>query len=250
MALKLGKLPPRDDARTFKLGQYIETLPTAPPLVDWTGKVPEYGMLLNDSLGCCVIAGMMHLAMQQRAAAGLPVAAPSDGDVIAMYSAIGGYVPGDPATDCGCSMLDALNYWRQQGLTFGGATHKITAFAAVKPNDPAELSAALWLFGGTLDGYALPMSVNGASAWKAPTGKLRGRTAPGSWGGHCVEGPYDKGGALEVITWGAKMPVDSGFRDAYCDESYVVFTPEWIDANGNSPCGFQRDALLADLAAL
>src|ERR1700690_965513 len=133
MGLKLGKLPPRYDARTFKLAQYIETLPTAPPLVDWTGKVPEYGMLLNDKLGCCVIAGVMHLAMQQRAAAGLPVAVPSDDDVIAMYSAIGGYVPGDPATDCGCSMLDALNYWRQEGLTFGGTTHKIRAFAAVKP---------------------------------------------------------------------------------------------------------------------
>jgi hypothetical protein len=250
MQFRLGKLPPRQDARTFKLSQYVETLPKAPPLVDWTGKVPQYGMLLNDKLGCCVIAGMMHLAMQQRAAAGLPVAVPSDGDVTAMYSAIGGYVPGDPATDCGCNMLDALNYWRQQGLTFGGVTHKITAFAAVKLHEPAELGAALWLFGGTLDGYALPVSVEGASAWKAPTGKLRGRTAPGSWGGHCVEDPYDKAGALEVITWGAKMPVDYGFRDAYCDESYVVFTPEWIEANGNSPCGFKRDALLADLAAL
>jgi hypothetical protein len=248
--MKLGKQPPRYDCRTFKLSRYIESLPKAPPLVDWTGKVPEYGMLANDKLGCCVIAGMMHLAMQQRAAAGLPVAVPSDGEVIAAYAAIGGYVEGDAATDGGCNLLDALNYWRQQGLTFGGVTHKIAAFAAVRLHDPAQLASAMWLFGGTLDGYALPASVDGASAWKAPTGKLHGRTAPGSWGGHCVESPYDKGGALEVITWGAKMPVDAGFRDAYCDESYVVFTPEWIDANGNSPCGFKRDALVADLAAL
>jgi hypothetical protein len=248
--MKLGKLPPRNDARTFKLSRYVQSLPMAPPLVDWASKVPEYGMLANDKLGCCVIAGMLHLAMQERAAAGLPVVVPSDDDVIEMYSAVGGYVAGDPATDCGCNMLDALNYWRQQGLTFGGATHKITAFAAVKLREPAELASALWLFGGTLDGYALPASVQGASAWKAPAGKLRGRTAPGSWGGHCVEDPYDKGGALGVITWGAKMPVDAGFRDAYCDESYVVFTPEWIEANGSSPCGFKRDDLLADLAAL
>lgn len=247
---KLGKLPARWDPRTFKLGDYIAALPTAPPLVDWTGRVPDYGMLCNDRLGCCVIAGMMHLAMQQRAAAGLAVAVPSDGDVIAAYSAIGGYVPGDPTTDCGCNMLDALNYWRRQGLTFGGIKHQITAFAAVKLHDPAELASALWLFGGTLDGYALPASVQGQPAWIAPHGKLRGRTAPGSWGGHCVEDPYDGRGSLEVISWGGKVPVDYGFRDAYCDESYVVFTPEWIEANGNSPCGFKRDALLADLAAL
>ena len=250
MQFKLGKLPPRHDPRTFKLSDYVQSLPAAPPLVDWTGKVPEYGMLSNDKLGCCVIAGMMHLAMQQRGAAGLPVVVPSDDDVIAAYSAIGGYVPGDPGTDCGCNLLDALNYWRQQGLTFGGVNHRITAFAAVKLHDPAELASALWLFGGTLDGYALPASVQGQSAWKAPHGKLRGRTAPGSWGGHCVEDPYDKGGSLEVISWGGEIPVYYGFRDAYCDESYVVFTPEWIDANGNSPCGFKRDALLADLAVL
>src|ERR1035437_2503024 len=99
---KLGKLPVRFDDRTFKLSDYIRVLPTAPPLVDWSVKVPAYGMLCNDSLGCCVIAGMMHLAMQQRASAVLPVVFPSDADVIAAYSAIGGYVPGDPSTDNGC----------------------------------------------------------------------------------------------------------------------------------------------------
>jgi hypothetical protein len=232
------------------MSDYIESLPVAPGLVDWSAKVPAYGMLMNDKLGCCVIAGLMHLAMQQRAAAGLPVAIPSDGDVIAAYSAIGGYVRGDPSTDCGCNLLDALNYWRQQGLTFGGVTHQITAFAAVKLHDPAELAAALWLFGGTLDGYALPVSAQGQTAWRAPKGKLRGKTAPGSWGGHCVDDPYDKSGALEVISWGGKIPVDAGFRDAYCEESWVVFTPEWIEANGNSPCGFRQEQLLADLAAL
>jgi hypothetical protein len=250
MLQKLGKLPPRNDPRTFDLADYISALPAAPALVDWTAEVPKYGMLSNDKLGCCVIAGMMHLAMQQRGAAGLPVAVPSDAEVIAAYSAIGGYVPGDPSTDCGCNMLDALNYWRQSGLVFGGVTHKITAFAAVRLHQPAELASALWLFGGTLDGYALPASVQGQVAWKAPHGRLRGRTAPGSWGGHCVDDPYDKSGSLEVVSWGAKIPVDAGFRDAYCDESYVVLTPEWIEANGSSPCGFKRDALLADLAAL
>ena len=83
MIYKLGKLPVRHDARTFKLANYVRALPKAPAVVDWTTKVPNYGMLCNDRLGCCVIAGMMHLAMQQRAFAGLPVVVPSDADVIA-----------------------------------------------------------------------------------------------------------------------------------------------------------------------
>ena len=242
----LGKRPPRRDPRTFRLSNYVEALPPAPPLVDWTIRVPEYGMLLNDKLGCCVIAGMMHLAMQQHAAAGLPIPIPSEAEVIAMYSAIGGYVPGDPSTDNGCVMLDALNYWRQHGLTFGGVTHRITAFAAVKPRD---VPSALWLFGGTLDGYALPEAVQDAEAWMGPSSE-RGAWSPGSWGGHCVESAIATGGATEVVTWGQLCPVGADFRAAYCDESYVVFTPEWIEANGNGPCGFRADELLADLGRL
>ena len=248
---KLGKLPVRHDPRTFKLADYVHALPAAPPVVDWTAKVPAYGMLCNDELGCCVIAGMMHLAMQQHAAAGLPVVVPSDADVIAAYSAIGGYVPGDPGTDNGCVMLDALKYWRKNGLTFGGVKHPITAFAAVPLHNAPKLASALWLFGGGLDGVALPLSAQGAKAWRTPKNK-RGKNAPGSWGGHCIDVAADNTPAklLEPITWGEKIPEDWGFRDAYCEESYVVFTPEWIEANGNSPCGFNRDALLADLKAL
>ena len=36
----LGKRPARHDVRTFRLSNYVEALPSAPPLVDWTMKVP------------------------------------------------------------------------------------------------------------------------------------------------------------------------------------------------------------------
>ena len=40
------------------------------------------------------------------------------------------------------------------------------------------------------------------------------------------------------------------FRAQYCDESYVVFAPEWIEVNQFGPCGFQADVLMEDLARL
>ena len=46
------------------------------------------------------------------------------------------------------------------------------------------------------------------------------------------------------------MPEDQGFREVYCVESYVVFTPEWIEANLSAPCGFNADQLMQDLKAL
>lgn len=251
MLCKLGRKEMRLDARTFKVEDYIQAVPAAPPVVDWTKSVPAYGMLCNDKLSCCVIAGMMHLAMQQRAAAGLRVVMPTQAEVIAAYSAIGGYVPGDPGTDNGCVMLDAMNYWRKNGLVFGGVKHVITAFASVKLHQEPLEASAVWLFGGGLDGLDLPVAAQGASDWKTPP-NLRGRNAPGSWGGHCVDvaGVNTPGRFLKPVTWGATMPEDQGFREVYCVESYVVFTPEWIEANLSAPCGFNADQLMQDLKAL
>ena len=255
---KLGKSPARKDLRTFRITDYTE-LPPAPADVDWTAKVPQYGMLCNDTLGCCVIAGMMHLAMQQRAQVGLPVSIPSDAEVIAAYSAIGGYVPGDPGTDQGCNLLDALTYWRKYGLKFGGIKHRITAFAQVPLHNPDKLASANWLFGGVIDGLALPLVAQGATVWTNPK-SLRGRNSPGSWGGHCVVtckdlGPLgqaaNQGCAYGVVTWGSLMPEGQGFRNDYEDETYVVMSPEWIESQtGKSPAGFNVNQLMADLRAL
>ena len=33
----------------------------------------------------------------------------------------------------------------------------------------------------------------------------------------------------------------------YADECYAIVTTDWIEANGNSPSGFNLSALLADL---
>jgi hypothetical protein len=38
--------------------------------------------------------------------------------------------------------------------------------------------------------------------------------------------------------------------DAYVDEVYAVVTPQWIEANGLSPSGFNLEQLLADRAVV
>jgi hypothetical protein len=257
---KLGKNPKRCDrlGRTFRLERYVE-LPTAPPVVNWVQQAVPYGMLCNDRLSCCLIAAAMHLIMQQRAFAGLSMVVPTDAEVIAAYSAILGYDPsqtdadGNNPTDNGGDWLTVLNYGRQVGITFGGITHKWTAFAEVPLHNPAKQASALWLFGGTADGIMLPASAQGADSWLTPL-NLSGDNAPGSWGGHAVDGAANNSSTdmLEPISWGGSIPEQYGFRDAYQDEQWVVFTPEWIEANStnNSPCGFNADQLLNDLKAL
>ena len=250
---KLGKQPKRSDRRTFQLARYLKVseLPAAPPAVDWSKAVPHYGMLLNDQLGDCVIAGMMHLAMGWQATAGQTPAAPSDAEVLAAYSAIGGYNPADPSTDQGCNMLDALNYWRSTGLTLGGQKSQILAFAEVNLADPDELKAALWLFGGLFTGFQMPQSAENATSWTVPSCGPHGKGKPGSWGGHCAPLIAENGtGAFKAITWGGLMPTAHNFVSDYCEEAYAVLSAAWIETNGHAPCGFDLAALQADLAAL
>jgi len=249
---KLGKQPKRGDPRTLKLSKYlkISELPAAPPAVDWTKAVPRYGVLLNDQLGDCVIAGMMHLAMGWQANAGQTPATPSDSEVIAAYSAIGGYDPSDPSTDQGCNMLDALNYWRETGITIGGQTNQIVAFAEVNPANDEEMKAALWLFGGLFTGFQMPESAENADSWTVPSCGLKGKGKPGSWGGHCAPLGAENGSCFQAITWGELMPTMDNFVADYCEEAYAVLSSEWIEKNGQAPSGFDMAALQADLAAL
>jgi hypothetical protein len=259
--VKLGCKPKVHDARTFKLSAYLNrlTLPTAPPVVDWTKAVPQYGMLLNDQLGDCVIAGMMHLAMGWQANAGSPDSIPSDAEVIAAYSAIGGYDPNAPLnsdgtnpTDNGCAMLDALKYWRTTGIRIAGAPNKILGFAEVNLASPAEVEAALWLFGGLFTGWDMPVSCQGQSIWQVPPEGPKGDGAPGGWGGHCAPLASEGAGiaAFQAITWGETMPVTGNFRIDYCSEAYAVISSEWLEKSGEAPSGFDLQQLQADLGAL
>jgi hypothetical protein len=251
--VKLGKLPKRHDQRTFQLSRYLKTseLPAPPPEVDWSKAVPHYGMLLNDQLGDCVIAGMMHLSMGWQANAGQTPTTPSNGEVVAAYSAIGGYNPSDPSTDQGCNMLDALNYWRNTGLSIGGQKNQIAAFAEVDLSNDAEVKTALWLFGGLFTGFEMPKSAQDAKSWSVPASGPHGRGKPGSWGGHCAPLAAEDGtGGFQAITWGALMPATQDFVADYCEEAYAVLSAAWIAKNGQAPCGFDLAALQGDLAAL
>jgi hypothetical protein len=113
--LRLGRCAPRRDPRTLKLARYIPKLPGHPPAKNWGISVPAWGMMANDVLGDCTCASAGHIIMLHTAARGAPVKV-ADEDVIAAYSAIGGYKPGDPSTDNGAVELDALNYWRKTGI--------------------------------------------------------------------------------------------------------------------------------------
>ena len=158
-----------------------------------------------------------------------------------------GFDPNDPATDNGANMLSVLKQWRKDGI----AGHKIGAYAAYSAARAKRVRQAIWLFGSTYLGLALPAAAQELKIWDIPEGQpLTGDWYPGSWGGHAVEAPkYDQSG-VSVVTWGELLPVTYRFLAAYCDEAFAVLSQELFLDSGKCPAGFDADALQQDLRGL
>jgi hypothetical protein len=249
--MKLGKKPPRHDARTLRLERYVAAaLPSVPASIDYTTRVHKWPMFANDRIGDCAIAGPAHQIEAWTATDAHRTASITEAQVLKSYSAVSGYVPGDDSTDVGCVLLDVMNAWRKKGLCT--RTHKIDAYASVRPRDTAMVRAGIYLAGGLTIGLNLPLAAQDLSNWgKAPPGRLTGDWEPGSWGGHCVVNlAYDRNGMV-AVTWGELVRMSYAFFAAYCDEAYAALAgKDWLGKDGRAPNGFDAAALAADLAQL
>jgi hypothetical protein len=232
----LGKLPPRRDKRTLKLQDYLPVMPPTPVSKYYSEKVKGSPTFLNTLIGDCVFAAAGNMIMSWTAYASSQVTL-TDAQIQKAYSDVTGYIPGDPSTDNGTVMLDALNYWRQTGI----GNHKIYAFVTVPL---ASLNTAIFLFGNVMVGLAMPLSAQGQPVWNVQTGSL---AVPGSWGGHCV--PYVGYNSKQRLcrSWGNRIENTDPFTATYCDEAYAVLTYDWIEKNGASPSSFNFSQLESDL---
>ena len=246
MNRRLGKLPPRLDPRTLKLAKYLAPgLPKPPAALDWTqGQQAGWGMMLNDELGDCTIAGAAH-AIQLWSRQVMTEATVGDADVLAAYEQWTGYDPANPATDQGGVELDVLNDWRNKGL----AGHKLLGYAAIDAANLDEVRQAINLFGGVYIGLDLPRTAQRQTVWDVDLSQ--GRDADeGTWGGHCVFVPaYDAAG-FTCITWGAAKKMTTAFFTTYCDEAYALLGQDWLNMGGVAPSSFDAAQLMADLAEL
>jgi hypothetical protein len=242
--MKLGVRGFKTDSRTLRLARYMTAaLPPAPDSLDWTKGVSDFGMMLNDKLGCCTIAGCAHAVQIWTLNAGSEVTL-SDQDVLDAYCEWDGYVDGDPATDQGGVELDVLIDWKAGGF----AGHALTGFADPNVANLDEVRQAIMLFGGVYIGLALPLSAQTQEVWEAVDDPGDGSTDAGSWGGHCVFVPkYDAGDSLSCITWGMVKQMTEAFWRKYCLEAHALLSPDWIAAQG-APNGFNLAQLEADLA--
>ena len=242
---KLGKLPPlpEADAPRLKLARYLAPAPP-PSAVDWYSKVAAWPMYLNDQIGDCTCAEVGHQIESASTYGESTTVELTDADVLALYEAVSGYRPSDPATDRGAVIQRVLGYWRRTGV----AGHRLLAFAQVDHTNLPEVEQAVGLF-GSLD---LGMQVPAVAMTQTQAGQPWDVTGNDGAieGGHCIElVGYDPTYAY-VVTWGAIQKMTWAFWTKYVDESWAAILPEWLNAQGTDPQGLDLAALGADLTAL
>lgn len=254
--VKFGRKRPRVVGPHLKLRNYLDTsviLPQAPPAVDYSAPAMPIlrDVMGNDALGDCVIASGYHIVGVETSGAGAPFHATAD-QVVADYGAIGGYVSGDPSTDNGCNIQDALNYWMQHGFANGTP---LAGYLGIDPTNQAEIMCALYLFENLDFGCELP------DAWISPFPSSDGF----KWGsgypcdpnnGHSFPGIGYSGDGVILDTWGllgfiAWEAIAQNVSPDNGGELYVLLTPDQVNkATQKAPNGFGWADLAVDFQTL
>ncbi len=254
MNYKTGKLPKKEDARNIQLKAILvpTVVPPFPIEADYTTGIKSWPMYLNDKYGCCVVAAIFHAIQIMTANSGNMLIA-ADDDVLALYKILcPGFDPNAPLdadgnnpTDKGVVMLDAMKYWRNNGVTVNGTLHKIDAFVEIDPSDTDEWRISMHEFGCFIFGINLPKSAEKQFDAGQPWSIVQG--SPSAGGHALVSAKYDAA-QVHPITWAKDEPADQTFILANIDEAYAVLAN--IDWASNSPSAIDAVALDAALRAL
>lgn len=255
------KLPGKHRPR-IRLSNYIDmfVIPPSPPSVDYSAPAMSVIQNLegNDSLGDCVLAEEAHFIGVQTGNAG-QLYSYTVAQTVAAYSAIMGYVPGNPATDQGTDPIVCMNYFVQNAYADGT---KLDGYAEVDATNQAEVQFAINAFGN------LKMWVGLPDAWISTFPSSNGfvwDVAPANANnGHCIGSPSynsprvvgSNNQGVQVMTWGLIGTVTwaalaSLFSDAGGGGLAVRVTPDWVIKNsGKTPSGFAFSDLVNDFNSI
>jgi hypothetical protein len=252
---RLGRTRPVARGPRFSLKNYLmRGIAPAPPSCDYSKAAATAlaNVYENDTLGDCVIACMGHVVGVLTANAGDPFIYTNQ-QIITLYSAIGGYVPGEPSTDKGCDEVTALNYWENKGAPLG--QHRIAGWLAVNAADPTEYRTALWLFENLYFGMELP------DAWITPMPSASGFVwdsagAADPNNGHCVAGVGYTSQGVTIDSWAMLGLITDSAIAKYATPAangdlYTVVSQDAINrAAQKAPNGFDWSQLIADFDSM
>jgi len=255
--LKLGRKPALFTSQSMKLAfrieQSLNIIGPAPMVsADFTSAVTDlvgtnWGMMLNDQLGCCTCSDSGHTLMLRTANTGT-WHYPSDADIMTMYRACSGYDPSVPASDQGCDENVVCQYMMDTGL----AGHKSVGTAPIVTGrmDSAALERIRWgvqLFGAVRLGVNLPDNAEQQFDAGVPWTVVG---TPEIDGGHDVPVVKYDGAYFYVVTWGKLQKVSRDWLLQYVEEAHVEMYPDFLMSTGLTPAKFDMNTLIADMREL
>lgn len=261
---RLGRRRPAAGARPkccAKLKDHLQ-LPLGPAEADYSPlALPSlHNIFGNADYSDCVVAAYYHKKGIATGNAG-SLFVPTLDQVLADYSAIGGFVAGQPATDQGCDENVAIDYWTKTGDAAGT---KILGSVAIDGCNWSEVQSALYLFEGALTCLELPRAYTD----NMPTGDdfvwgvaSDASAAPNPDDGHGVMlAGYGRGPdgtiAARIATWGylgwmTPEAIANYFIESAGGSFNVCLTPDMLaKAQTKAPNGVDWTALQAALAAI
>lgn len=195
-----------------------------PTSVDYYTGNPDHDPLDNILIGDCVCADIGHCVNQLEWQAALPQTA-NDRNCLLFYQEISGYVPGDPSTDIGSQLTDALTAMCAGGL---GGQKFIDHFPISPLSGDGQIQWGIYNLLGTHGGLQLPVSamdqLNAGEPWTV------------------VGGPIDVGHATYFVgydpdwfycnTYGIIQRMSYEFLDYYYEEMHVSISFTMMDSVG------------------
>ena len=219
IAGKMGKLPAQMLAMGT-LNEYMRVnIPTPPPTFDYSSKVKNYPMALNDTYGDCTIAGIVHMLQLIYAEVGETFEYPGDEAVKEIYFKLSG------GSDSGLVEHSVLQAWMTTGLF----NNKISAYAPVNIKNQTEMKAAIYLFDSVYLGVEMPKNAITQFENHQPW-HIDGKPEQPS-GGHCVIATgYNRLG-MDIITWGSTESMTWEWWENYGSEAWVVIPEIFVEAD-------------------
>lgn len=251
--MKFGRKAPRPTMRSvrsaFVFEEHLNNLGPAPTASnDYVAAVDavtggDWGMMGNDAEGDCTCADPAHTLMLRTANVG-KIVIPTLDDVNAMYKVVSGWngVLNDPS-DAGADETTVCEYMESTGL----CGHKSVKFGSVDWTNLDHLKWCIQLFGACRIGFQVPAyamdQFNAGQPWDVSS--TADSTIVGEHDVPFVK--YDGTGLIYAVTWGKLQPVTLAFLAMFNQEAHAEVFPDWVQANGLTPPGFNLSQLVADL---
>jgi hypothetical protein len=226
MALLFGRRPPKR-APALKLRDYLVAAPAVPMSIDYLAVMDGgWQMLGNDTHGDCVAVTWANTRRLVSTTLGVP-SYPTLAQTMEFYG-----TQNPPGQDNGMDIQTAI-----EGLvkTAGPDGVKALGFAAVDYTNPAEVKAAISIFGSVwtginvLDTNQTEFSENQPFNYD-PNGNVVGGHSIIT-GGYGTPGAGALGGDERFITWAQETSFTDSFWSNEVEECWAVIWPEHLGLN-------------------